>query len=176
MSIEINPFVERVVKSAMSSMQEIIVSGKEAVPQLWLLGHEKEKEIIMPLVGIERFFVNKEGKRLVRSVIKQSWEQLSAQHPDLKLKAVLNLSDSWIETVNDEEFEKIMRNGRSTPFTPKPGMGEAIVAVVAFADQELQYQWRYVRSDNEVIFGAEPKAHKNPEGPPRALFMGLWPI
>jgi hypothetical protein len=86
------------------------------------------------------------------------------------------LSDAWVENVSMEEFEKMMRNGRKVPFAPQSGMtAEALMIQVSVADGEFLYEWPYARGEDEIIFAAEPKVAKSPDGP-KALLMGMWPL
>lgn len=68
-----------------------------------------------------------------------------------------------VEKPVGEELERMLRTGqRDAPFTPKPGMDEALVVQISLADGDWTYQWPYVRGEKEIVFTAEPQK-ANPE-------------
>lgn len=171
----IDPFVSAFVESTLKGMQDLIRKGDEVCPQVFLFAREGAAPAILPLLGLTELFQSKEGKRRLPGVIKNAWKGISASKPALKLVAVLMLSDAWVEVVSNEQFDRLMRNGRDSPFAPKPEMAESLVIIVYLADQEFQYQWPYVRGREGVVFAAEATVEKTPDGP-KALLMGLWPL
>lgn len=173
--IEIDSLVSAFVDSTLKGMQKLVRKDEEVAPQVILFAREQEGTAIIPLIGVAEFFQSKEGKRKLRFVVKNAWQSISADKPGLKLIAVLMLSDAWVENVSLEEFAKIMRQGRDSPFAPKPGMSEALMIQVSLADQEIQYEWPYVRGKDGVVFAKEPRIEKSPDGP-KALLMGMWPL
>lgn len=173
--IDIDPFVSAFVDSALKSMQGLVRKGEEVAPQVILFAWENGAPAILPLIGVGGYFQSKQAKRLLRPMVKKTWGQISADKPFLKLSAVLVLSDAWVENVAIEEGLRMIREGRDTPFAPKPGMAEALMIVVSTLNGEWQYQWPYVRGKDQVVFTAQPTVEKSPEGP-RALLMGLWPL
>lgn len=174
-TIVIDPFVSAFIDSTMKGMQKLVLSGDEVAPQVILFARENGEPAILPILGVGVFFASKEGKRQLRAVVRKAWESISSTKPGLKLSAVLMLSDAWVENVSNEEFEKLVRNGRDTPFAPQPGMAEALMIQASLADKDIQYQWPYVRGDGEIVFAREPAVERSPDGP-RALLMRMWPL
>jgi hypothetical protein len=162
---DIDPFIAGVVDNSFKVSKDLVRQGKEVCPQIFLLGREQGGHAVLPLVGVERF---------LRPMIKSVWAKIALEKPMLTLKAVVMISDAWVESMPTEEWEKMGRK-RSAPFAHKPGMAEALLVQVSLKDKEIAYQWPYVRGDGEVVFMGEPKAMTYTEGP-RALLMGLWPL
>lgn len=174
--IDIDPLVSAFVDNTLKGMQDLVRKGEEVCPQIILFGREGDASAIIPLVGIGQYFESKEKKRQLRSLVKNVWKQISSSKPEVKLTAVVTLSDAWVEYVSRPEFEKITQNGRDKPFVEKPGMAEALMIIVSVADGELQYQWDYVRAEEGVVFAAEPEVAESPSNGPKGMAMGLWPL
>lgn len=156
-------------------MKQQIRDGEEIMPQVFLFGRDNGETAMFPLVGVEAFFASKDSKRLLRPVVKKIWEKVKIDKPNCELVAVFLLSDTWVETVATEEWEKMGRQ-RSAPFEPKPGMAEALLVQVSLSDSDVCYQWPYVRGENDVVFTAKPRNMRSLNDGTKALLMGLWPL
>lgn len=172
--MEMDSWVSAIIDSSLQTAKNFVCSGQEVVPQVFLVAREDGDPAVFPVIGVEKFFDSKESKRKLRPFVKLLWDSI-ALNSAFKLLAVVVVSDAWVEYVSVPEFEKIMERGRDRPFSPKPGMAEALVVQVSLAEAELQYKWPYVRGEKEVVFAAEPSIEKAPDGP-KALVMGLWPL
>jgi hypothetical protein len=176
--IDIDPFVSHIVRSSMQTMKGFVEQGIEPVPQIWFLATEGDGHAVLPVLGFENLFGSVEGKRKIRPMLKTVWPKIASGKPNLKLVAVLMLSDVWVEHPPIEEFERIRKQGRATPFAPKPRMEEAVFAQVSFATEEIHYEWPYVRSDDGIVFAPESNIEMNvaPTDASGSRMMGLWPL
>lgn len=171
----LDPFVTHFIDSSFQTMQTVIRSGDEVVPQVLLFARGNGEKALFPLIGIERYFQSKESKRLIRLIVQKAWNESSYSKPHLGLVAVFMLSDVWVEKPPLDEVLDMIRNGRKTPFTPKPGMEETLLIQVSLADREMQCHWPYFRADDGIFFAPKPTIELIPDDSPTALLMRLWP-
>lgn len=176
---EIDSFVDGMTRSIMGTMQEIIVKGDEALPQIWFFSFDRSDQTpaVAPVIGLGHLFETDAGKSRLRPAVKHVWGQMSQQHPSLELLAVIIVSDAWVEHPSAKEFEKLRKHGRPAPFEPKPGMGEMVMAQVSFATKELIYTKAYERKDKGVVFAEKvvvEESLKDVFEVSRA--MGMWPL
>lgn len=173
---DLDPFVSAFVDSTLKGMQASVRKNEEICPQIILFAQKNEGRVIIPLIGVEKFFTSMEGKRHLRSVVRKSWNEILSSKPGLKLIAVVLVSDAWVEVHPLEEGLEIIRSGRYVPLSEKPGMAEAVIIQVGLADRDIIFQWPYVRSEESVVFAAEPRKMESPIGEVKALFGGMWPL
>lgn len=164
------------IEQSLQSSKDTISCGKELLPQVFFFARERGAPALFPVFGMDNLFQSIEGKRKLRPFVKAVWAQAAAGKPYMELIAVLLLMDTWIEDVTPQEFEDMKRNGRRLPFSPKPGMAEAVFVQISMADREIHYKWPYVRGDEGVVFASKPKINDVPPSAPKAMVMGLWPL
>ncbi len=173
--IDTDPLVSQFIDHDLNLAKSVILEGKEFLLQLTFVARENGAPAIFPVMGLGNMMGSPEEKRKMRLAVKNLWKKVSSEKAGLELLAVLLTSDAWVEHPSDEEFEKMMHQGRDKPFTPKPGMAESIVEMVYLDDSEWQYHWPYVRGEGGVVFTPAPKGQRSPRDP-RAFLMDLWPL
>lgn len=134
--------VEGYVETMFGTARGLVENGHEVYPQLFLFAMEGEDIAVLPIVNAAELFDSYEKKRLLPYIIKRVWEQMSATKPKLRLEAVVLSSDAWVEEPTSEEWKKMKKEGRISPFKAKPGMAEALVIQVSTSDRNLIFEWR----------------------------------
>ena len=173
--MEIDSTVKGLVDVGFGTMKDILLKGEEVLPLITYYALENGHPAIFPVAGLVELFSSDEVKRKLPGAIKTLWNRITSSKSGLKLVAVLMASDSWIENVSDEEAEKLVKEGRKVPFTPKPGEQEALVIQVTLEDQNLLFQLPYVKGGGEIVFKeviekTESFAHRG------ARLSRLWPL
>jgi len=170
--MEIDSTVKGLMDVGFAHMKEILLKGDEVLPLLIYYALENGHDAIFPVGGLA---TSGEWKRQLPGIIKALWNRITFSKPGLKLVAVLMQSDAWVENASVEEVEKMMKEGRKVPFTPKTGEQEALVIQVSLEDQNLLYQLPYVKGGGEIVFKeviekTESFAHRG------ARLSRLWPL
>lgn len=174
--MEIDAFVSGAALHSLEVAKGLVLAGDEVLPQVMFLAKNNGTSAVYPLVNVQIFFESKESKSRMRPFLKECWKKISYGKIGLKLLAVMVVNDMWVEETSFEEGMKMFREGRSTPFQVKPGMAEAIGVQLSLAEGDINYQWEYVRGENEIVFAASPTVSEWPKGAPLAMMMGLWPL